>query len=102
MESQNKPPDGTESKPRRRHVRSALFTATALYIFLYCGAFFGYGPMQLMLEDNGSFASLCSEEEPYPCPDQTATLLNVQFVGQLTLISSPLLGASGTSSAHPS
>jgi len=63
-------------------------------MFLYCGAFFGYGPMQLMLEDNGSFASLCSEDEPYPCPDQTATLLNVQFVGQLTLISSPLLGAS--------
>ena len=50
--------------------------------------------MQLMLEDHGSFASLCSEDEPYPCPDQTATLLNVQFVGQLTLISSPLLGAS--------
>ena len=47
-----------------------------------------------MLEDYGSFASLCSEGEPYPCPDQTATLLNVQFVGQLTLISSPLLGAS--------
>ena len=99
MESQNKlnqpqsPPDETEPKPRR-HVRSALFTATALYIFLYCGAFFGYGPMQLMLEDYGSFSSLCSEDEPYPCPDQTATLLNVQFVGQLTLISSPLLGAS--------
>ena len=99
MESQNElnqsqsPPDDTEPK-HRRHVRSALFTATALYIFLYCGAFFGYGPMQLMLEDYGSFASLCSEDEPYPCPDQTATLLNVQFVGQLTLISSPLLGAS--------
>ena len=99
MESQNElnqsqsPPDETEPKPKH-HVRSALFTATALYIFLYCGAFFGYGPMQLMLEDYGSFASLCSEDEPYPCPDQTATLLNVQFVGQLTLISSPLLGAS--------
>lgn len=106
MESQNKqsPPDETEPKPDdgkysskhcgQHKVRSALFTATALYIFLYCGAFFGYGPMQLMLEDYGSFSSLCSEDEPYPCPDQTATLLNVQFVGQLTLISSPLLGAS--------
>jgi len=83
-----------EHDPHGRCLRSVLFTASALYIFLYCGAFFGYGPMQLMLEDSGSFAGLCSQDEPYPCADQTAALLNVQFIGQLTLISSPLLGAS--------
>lgn len=78
---------------RVQYIRTILLVSTSLYMFLYGGAFFGWGPMQLMLEDSGAFASRCSPDEELPCPSQTSMLLNVQFVAQLTLISSPLLGA---------
>mmetsp|Transcript_7389 Transcript_7389/g.16142 ORF Transcript_7389/g.16142 Transcript_7389/m.16142 type:complete len:576 (-) Transcript_7389:44-1771(-) len=86
--------DDEQGGGAKKHVRTVLLVSTSLYMFLYAGAFFGYGPMQLMLEESGAFASRCSpDEEELPCPAQTSMLLNVQFVAQLTMISSPLLGA---------
>ena len=60
-----------------------LVIFSALYIFLFAGAMWGWGPMQLMLERNGSFHYLCKEEttstemEYEVCPEQTARLLSV-------------------------
>ena len=91
-----------------RHPRNFLFVLTCVYVFWYAGAFFGYGPMQLMLERQGAFSSLCDDADlpdddqvantgtgttTTTCPEQNAMLLNVQFVAQLTMMASPLLGA---------
>jgi hypothetical protein len=75
---------------RRKYV---LVVLTAVYTTFYAGAFFGYGPMQLMLEENGSFASQCDSEDSVPCPDQTSRLLNIQLVAQTSLLFSPAVGA---------
>ncbi len=62
-----------------------LFGFSALYILLFGGAFWGWGPMQLMLQEHGSYTSLCDEgvdmtnalSTEEPCPAQSARLLNV-------------------------
>lgn len=60
----------------------------------YTGAFYGYGPFQLMLEETGAFSHRCiTSDEQLPCPSQTAMLLNVQFISMLTMIFTPLMGA---------
>ncbi|CAB9505732.1 expressed unknown protein [Seminavis robusta] len=87
-----------------------LLVFSVLYIPLFAGAFFGFGPMQLMLEESGAFHSLCpagndtgtssnnsTYEDQAPaeqevCPEQTARLLTIPFVGQTMILVSPLLG----------
>ena len=76
-------------------------------IFLYAGAFYGWGPMQLLLEANGNFHKKCAVNDypnndgvcpganrlkneqfvfeaidPWVCQEQTMALLNVRFVSQ--------------------
>lgn len=86
-----------ESLKKRQHLHRVLLVGvTVLYIVFYAGAFFGWGPMQLMLEENGHFEDRCTEEEQPedgPCPAQTTWLLNVQLVAMISLIFSPVLGA---------
>lgn len=83
---------------RRR--KTGLLIFSALYIPLFAGAFFGFGPMQLILEESGAFASLCDTQrgenitvdmhagsngddaisgasDDAICPEQTARLLTV-------------------------
>mmetsp|Transcript_24579 Transcript_24579/g.49646 ORF Transcript_24579/g.49646 Transcript_24579/m.49646 type:complete len:552 (+) Transcript_24579:75-1730(+) len=86
-------PESTSTKQNNR-LRQVLLGTTCLYIFFYTGAFYGWGPMQLMLEDSGHFSSQCAGgEEDLPCPKQSSILLNVQFVACLMMILSPLMGA---------
>jgi hypothetical protein len=47
-------------KQQERYNRFGLMIVSCLYIFLYIGAFFGWGQMQLILEHNDSFSSLCN------------------------------------------
>ena len=65
-------------------------------IFLFGGAYYGWGPMQLLLEDNGNFNSKCTgseaQQEQEVCEEQTQALLNVRFYSQFTLFASPILG----------
>ena len=72
--------------------RMALVVITAIMTVFWTGAFFGWGPMQLMLEEDGAFEDQCLETEPLPCPEQTTKLLNVNFYAQLTMIFSPVAG----------
>jgi hypothetical protein len=92
----------------RRHQinRRGLLVFSLLYTFLFVGAYFGWGPMQLLLEDNGSFSYKCSgsnqtttsvpeenSDDPQGvCPSQTDSLIKIQLVGQTTQLISPLLG----------
>jgi hypothetical protein len=79
----------------QRRRRLGLLVFSILYTVLYVGAYFGWGPMQLLFEDHGFFSWKCSDEEDAAdevCPEQTAALLNVNMVGQLTQIASPILG----------
>ena len=60
--------------------KAGLLVFSLLYIPLFAGAFFGFGPMQIMLEETGAFASVCPEStttEDKVCPDQTARLLTM-------------------------
>ena len=54
------------------------------------------GPMQLLLEEHGNFHDKCGrdDEEEYGkvCEDQTAALLNVRLVSQLTVLLAPFIG----------
>jgi hypothetical protein len=77
-------------KAKAARIRHGLVATSFLYTFLYVGAFFGWGPMQLLLEENGNFSDKCPTDEI--CPAQTSSLLNVQLIAQTTQIVSPLLG----------
>ena len=71
----------------------ALVVITAIMPVFWTGVFLlGWGPMQLMLEEDGAFEDQCLETEPLPCPEQTTKLLNVNFYAQLTMIFSPVAG----------
>jgi hypothetical protein len=67
----------------RRHQKMGLLVFSLLYIPLFAGAFFGFGPMQIMLEESGAYASLCVDDtdDSTPtgevCPAQTAQLLTM-------------------------
>jgi hypothetical protein len=79
----------------QRRRRLGLLVFSVLYTVLFVGAYFGWGPMQLLFEDHGFFSWKCTDEEEADgevCPEQTAALLNVNMVGQLTQITSPILG----------
>jgi hypothetical protein len=79
----------------QRRRRLGLLVFSVLYTLLYVGAYFGWGPMQLLFEDHGFFSWKCTDEDDIDdpvCPAQTAALLNVNMVGQLTQITSPILG----------
>ena len=80
---------------KQDHVRIALCVFSITYSLLYTGAFFGWGPMQLLLEDNGAFHSACDpsdEKEDIVCESQTIKLLNVHMIAQFNLILAPLFG----------
>jgi MFS family permease len=87
--------------------RRWLFGFSAIYTFLYVGSFFGWGPMQLLLEENGSFSWKCpatsadsvsssvtssGENTSVVCPEQTYALLRINLIATVTQILSPALG----------
>jgi hypothetical protein len=75
--------------------RLGLMIFTSLNTFFLVGALLGWGPMQLLLEQNGNFSTKCSVEEQESgiiCTDQTNALVNVQFYALMSQITSPLLG----------
>lgn len=41
--------------------RRLLFILTCLYMIFYTGAFYEYGPFQLMLEEAGAFSNRCDD-----------------------------------------
>jgi hypothetical protein len=67
----------------RRQQKIGLLIFSLLYIPLFAGAFFGFGPMQIMLEESGAYASLCNDKDNSAtqtqevCPAQTAQLLTM-------------------------
>ena len=93
-EQESVPHEREVEKTKRTESRNRwlLVFFTALYCTFLAGAFFGYGPMQLMLEEHGAFDYQCGEGEEAPCPAQTSRLLQVHFIAQLTLMFSPIAG----------
>lgn len=86
---------GPSSEKIQARRRLGLFVISCLYTVFYIGAFFGYGPMQLLLEQNNAFSWKCSAEQQSAgeiCPAQTSALINVSFFAQISQIVSPLLG----------
>ena len=77
--------------------RTGLLIFSSLYTFLFAGAFFGYGPMILLLQEDAAFLWKCTEDtldgsSPPSCPDQESSLLNVHFVATLTQMLTPFVG----------
>jgi Major Facilitator Superfamily len=85
-----------EEDIREKRQKVTLVVFASFSIFLFAGSFYGWGPMQLLLEQNGNFGTECSVEEMEMvdgvCPEQTAALLNCRFVSQMTVLTGPLLG----------
>eukprot|EP00557_Chaetoceros_sp_GSL56_P005933 CAMPEP_0176487364 /NCGR_PEP_ID=MMETSP0200_2-20121128/6088_1 /TAXON_ID=947934 /ORGANISM="Chaetoceros sp., Strain GSL56" /LENGTH=448 /DNA_ID=CAMNT_0017884179 /DNA_START=358 /DNA_END=1704 /DNA_ORIENTATION=+ len=86
---------------RFRFLRQALVGPTALLMILYAGAFFTFGPMQLLLEKDGAFSSRCDssavsnnqEGQDTVCKEQSSSLLTVHFVATVLLnILTPVAG----------
>lgn len=103
------------NSPLHKRRRQWLFGLTCLFIFLFVGSFFGWGPMQLMLENNGAFDWKCDDDgensesnntastnttindddddgNSTVCAAQTAALLNINLIAACTQILSPFLG----------
>jgi hypothetical protein len=76
------------SKIDRQKVLLVAFASSS--IFLYAGAFYGWGPMQLLLEKNENYQKECDTE--VVCEEQTSALLTVRFASQLTILLAPALG----------
>lgn len=89
-------PHNAHHKRRRLYnvYRTGLLIFSSLYTFFFAGAFFGYGPMILLLQQDEAFVWKCNNKngDGLPCPDQTGQLLNVHFVGTLTQIMTPFVG----------
>jgi hypothetical protein len=70
-----------------------LLVFSVLYTVLY-GAYFGWGPMQLLFKDHGFFlGNVLTRRTPTTSLSGTnRRLANVNMVGQLAQITSPLLG----------
>jgi hypothetical protein len=85
---------GSSIEKKDRFNRRGLMVCSCLFTFLYVGSFFGWGPMQLLLEENGAFRWKCDPDyDPEEvCPSQTSTLLNVQLIASVTQLVSPIMG----------
>jgi hypothetical protein len=91
------PPKPEPEKPQAEatlplRLQIGLIVFSALYITFFAGAFFGWGPMQLMLEEDGAFTFKCDDDEELPCDAQTLSLLNVQLIAILMPLGAPILG----------
>jgi hypothetical protein len=85
---------GSVNDKKDQFNRRGLMVCSCLFTFLYVGSFFGWGPMQLLLEGNGAFRWKCDPDyDPEKvCPSQTSTLLNVQLIASVTQLVSPIMG----------
>jgi len=87
---------------KESQIRLILFIVSITISFFFTGAFYGWGPMQLLLEENGAFHSQCDnmnqkedDENIFKddiCEKQTIKLINVQMIAQLNLIFAPIFG----------
>jgi MFS family permease len=85
---------------REKRQKTTLLIFASCSIFLFAGSFYGWGPMQLLLESNGNFGTECNsnadekidDTNEAVCPEQTAALLNCRFISQLTILTGPILG----------
>ena len=73
--------------------RTRLLTFFCVASLLYGGATFGWGPMQLILENNGVYARLCDTNDMDVCLKQRSALLLVSTTTSFLFISAPLWGA---------
>jgi hypothetical protein len=64
--------------------RKGLLVMATCYTFLFVGALFGWGPMEVMMEDAGAFASLCLPDEKLPCKKQSETIINIGMIAICT------------------
>ncbi|GAX09316.1 hypothetical protein FisN_32Hh012 [Fistulifera solaris] len=82
--------------------RCGLLTLTVVSTFFFVGAIFGWGPMQLLLEEAGIFGCSSSaeatgggggqEEEEVCQTQQTTKLIQVNFVASATQVTAPVWG----------
>jgi hypothetical protein len=80
-----------DSKKAYNVYRTGLLVFSSLYAFFFAGAFFGYGPMVLLLQEDEAFLWKCGESNSL-CPDQMSSILNVHFVATLMQVLSPFVG----------
>jgi len=75
-----------------RSIQIGLVTFSCLYVMFFSGAIFGWGPMQLMLEQDGAFEFQCQEDEELPCDAQSVSLVRINLIATYIQIFSPFMG----------
>ena len=78
--------------PLFQRLRTCLFLLNMFYILFYVGAFFGFGPMEVMLEKDGAFShDVCTTSS---CNTQAHDLIQVSIIAAvLAQLSTPVSGA---------
>lgn len=93
--------NGDNNQDKCSNDKVGLFIFASLYTFLFGGGFYGWGPMQLLLEENGSYSWKCNyndynntmtSTDDMACSEQTKSLLNINFVATLTILTAPFIG----------
>ncbi len=74
--------------------RRGLLALSVVSTFFFVGAIFGWGPMQLLLEEAGIFGcSPVDSRSPEECQtQQTTKLIQVNFVASATQVTAPVWG----------
>lgn len=100
------PPDSTRPAPRPlQRARLVLLAFMSIAALAFGGATFGWGPMQLILRENGKYGYLCEPdgalsdragatalEDSPTCPEQTSSLLLVSTATSFLFVTAPFWG----------
>lgn len=87
-------PSSSSQSTAAANARIGLCLFATLYTFFFVGALFGWGPMQRMLEGYNAFSWKCSPDdiETLPCPKQSTTIIQINFVATTTNTMTPFMG----------
>ena len=81
-----------------QRARIRLFVFMCFAALAFGGATFGWGPMQIILEENGNYGHLCSGDDSdstagtTSCPEQRSALLLVSTITSFMFVTAPFWG----------
>lgn len=79
-----------------QRARIRLFVFMCFAALAFGGATFGWGPMQIILEENGNYGHLCAGDDSgagtTSCPEQRSALLLVSTITSFMFVTAPFWG----------
>ena len=65
--------------------KNVLLALVYVSVFFFAGAIFGWAPMMVILEKEGTYGELCTAGEALPCADQVNAMTLVYTLGSTAL-----------------